>query len=160
MFWISRELVAWPWMKLTSNQRECYPLCLNSHFAIGLFSNLPMSELGYCVTFAFVIDRAGIFVKSRVVFSFLFFVIFLFLIKHWIILIYEPLLDYSPHLAPCDPWLFLNIKSPWYGVEVIKENMTTQLMAIPKKEFENCFGKRKECWRNCIRCRGVYIESD
>jgi hypothetical protein len=42
----------------------------------------------------------------------------------------------------------------------IKENATRQLMAIPKKEFSDCFEKWKERWDKCVRSQGEYFEGD
>ena len=36
----------------------------------------------------------------------------------------------------------------------VKENATRQLMAIPKKDFSDCFEKWKECWDKCVRSQG------
>jgi hypothetical protein len=40
------------------------------------------------------------------------------------------------------------------------KNTTRQLMAIPKKEFSDCFEKWKEHWDKCVRSLGVYFEGD
>ena len=42
----------------------------------------------------------------------------------------------------------------------IKENTARQLMAIPKKDFANCFEKWKERWDKCVRSQGEYFEGD
>jgi hypothetical protein len=42
----------------------------------------------------------------------------------------------------------------------IKEKATRQLMAIPKKEFSDCFEKWKERWKTCVRSQGEYLEGD
>ena len=64
--------------------------------------------------------------------------------------------SYSPDLAPCDSWLFPKLKSPLQGkrfqtVDEIQENTTGQLMAIPAKDFAECFERWKRCWENCVR---------
>ena len=33
-------------------------------------------------------------------------------------------------------------------------------MAIPKKDFSDCFEKWKECWDKCVRSQGEYFEGD
>jgi hypothetical protein len=38
--------------------------------------------------------------------------------------------------------------------------ITRQLMAIPKKEFSDCFEKWKERWDKCVRSQGEYFEGD
>jgi hypothetical protein len=68
-------------------------------------------------------------------------------------------------LAPCDFWLFSKLKMPLKGgrfqtANEIKENATRQLMAIPKKEFSDCFEKWKECWDKCVRSQKEYFEGD
>jgi hypothetical protein len=42
----------------------------------------------------------------------------------------------------------------------IKENATRQLMAIPKKDFSDCFEKWKERWDKCVRSQGEYFEGN
>ena len=37
-FWISRELVAWPWCNLAASQRRPYCACVNGHALVGLVS--------------------------------------------------------------------------------------------------------------------------
>ena len=70
---------------------------------------------------------------------------------------------YSPDLTPCDFWLFSKVKLPLKGrrfqtANEMKENVTRQLMAIPKKDFSDCFEKWKECWDKCVRPQGEYFE--
>jgi len=86
-----------------------------------------------------------------------------FLVKHRITQVCRP--PYSPDLAPCDFWLFSKLKLPLIGMRFqtanrIKENATRQLMAIPKKDFSDCFEKRKERWDKCVRSQGEYSEGD
>jgi len=66
----------------------------------------------------------------------------LFLVKHRITQVCQS--PYSPDLALCDFWLFSKLKLPLKGrrfptTNEIKENATRQLMAIPKKDFSDCF---------------------
>ena len=37
-FWITRELVKWPWFNLAASQRRPYCACVNSHSPMGLVS--------------------------------------------------------------------------------------------------------------------------
>ena len=72
---------------------------------------------------------------------------------------------YSPDLAPCDFWLFPKLKSPFKGkrfqtISEIQENTTGQLMAIPTKDFAECFEQWKGCWENCVRSQGAYFKRD
>jgi hypothetical protein len=46
------------------------------------------------------------------------------------------------------------------AVEEIKENVTRQLMVIPKEDFVDCFEKWKGCWDNCIIFQEEYFERD
>ena len=71
----------------------------------------------------------------------------------------------EPDLAPCNFWLFPKLKSPLKGrrfqtVNEIQENTAMQLMAIPTKDFGECFEQWKRCWGNCVRSRGAYFEGD
>ncbi|XP_042236618.1 CAD protein-like, partial [Homarus americanus] len=72
---------------------------------------------------------------------------------------------YSPDLAPFDFWLFSKLKSLLKGrrfqtVDEIKENVTRQLMKIPKEDFADCFEKWKGRWEKCVRFQGGYFEGD
>ncbi|KAF6302991.1 hypothetical protein mRhiFer1_008728 [Rhinolophus ferrumequinum] len=72
---------------------------------------------------------------------------------------------YSPDLAPSDFFLYLKIKETLKGrhlddIQDIKCNAMTALMAIPEKEFQNCFEGWTRCWRWCITSQGEYFEGD
>ena len=41
-----------------------------------------------------------------------------------------------------------------------QENMTGQLMAIPTKDFAECFEQWKRHWESCVRSQGAYFEGD
>jgi hypothetical protein len=76
------------------------------------------------------------------------------LAKHHITQVCQP--PYSPDLVPCEFWFFSKLKMPLKGrrfqiANEIMENMTRQLMAIPKKKFSDCFEKWKERWDKCMR---------
>ena len=45
-------------------------------------------------------------------------------------------------------------------VTEIQENTTGQLMAIPTKDFAECFEQWKRCWENCVRSQGANFEGD
>ena len=77
--------------------------------------------------------------------------------KHQITQVTQP--QYSPDLALCDFWLFPKLKSPLKGkrfqtINEIQENTMGQLMAIPTKDFANCF---EQCWE---RSQGAYFKGD
>ena len=83
------------------------------------------------------------------------------LAKDQITQVAQPL--YSPDLVPCDFWLFPNLELPFKGkrFHIIYEDhkhMTGQLIAIPTKDFAECFEQWKRCWENCVRSEGAYSE--
>ena len=70
---------------------------------------------------------------------------------------------YNPNLAPCNFWFFPKLKSRLKGklfqtIDEIQENMTGQLMAIPTKDFTECFEQWKRHWENCVRSQCAYFE--
>ena len=80
-----------------------------------------------------------------------------FLVKHQITQVTQA--PYSPDLVPCNFWLFPKLKSSLKGkrfqtVDEIQENMMEQLMAIPTKDFVECFEQWKRHWENCVRSQG------
>ncbi|PNF32543.1 hypothetical protein B7P43_G02463 [Cryptotermes secundus] len=69
----------------------------------------------------------------------------------------------SPGMAPCDFWLYPRLKTPLKGsrfdsCEDIIQNATTQLHAITKEAFQNCFQRLKERWAKCVESQGAYFE--
>ena len=81
-----------------------------------------------------------------------------FLVKHQITQVTQA--PYSPDLVPCNFWLFPKLKSSLKGkrfqtVDEIQENMMEQLMAIPTKDFVECFEQWKRHWENCVRSQGA-----
>ena len=65
----------------------------------------------------------------------------------------------------CDFWLFPKLKSLLKGkrfqtLDKTQENKKGQLMAIPTKDFAECFEQWKRCWENCMRSHGAYFEGD
>ena len=60
--------------------------------------------------------------------------------KHGIPVIHQP--PYSPHMAPCDFWLFLKLKTTSKGShfesrEDIIQNATAKVITIPKEASQN-----------------------
>ena len=85
-----------------------------------------------------------------------------FLAKHQITQVTQP--RYRPDWVPCDFWFFPKLKSP-LKVEIsdhqwTQENTKGQLMAIPTKDFAECFEPWKRCWGDCVRSQGAYFEGD
>jgi len=86
-----------------------------------------------------------------------------FLAKHNILSLPQP--PYSPDLAPCDFFLFPQLKKTMKGcrfnyVEDIQANATRQLRAITKSDYQRCFRRWQECWNKCIQAQGHYFEGD
>ena len=86
-----------------------------------------------------------------------------FLAKHNIPSLPQP--PYPPDYAPCDFFLFPQLKKTMKGrrfdyVEDIKANATRQLRAITKSEYQMCFLQRQERWNKCIQAQGHYFEGD
>jgi len=85
------------------------------------------------------------------------------LAKHGTAVIPHP--PYSPDLAPLDFFLFPKLKSTLKGkrfesIDEIKTNSVTELKAIPKDAFLECFQKWKKRWDKCIKRGGEYFEGD
>ena len=86
-----------------------------------------------------------------------------FLAKHNIPSFQQPL--YSPDLAPCDFFLFPQLKKTMKGrrfdyVEDIQANATRQLRAIKKCDYQRCFRQWQERCNKCIQAHGHYFEGD
>jgi len=69
---------------------------------------------------------------------------------------------YSPDLAPCDFFLFPQLKKTMKGrrfdyVEDIQANATR---AIAKRDYERSFRQWQERWSKCIQAKGRYFEGD
>jgi len=72
---------------------------------------------------------------------------------------------YSPDLALCDFFLFLQLKKTMKGcrfdyTENIQANTTRQLRAITKSDYQKCFCQWQERWNKCIQAQGHYFEGD
>lgn len=70
---------------------------------------------------------------------------------------------YSPDLAPCDFFLFPEVKKRLRGkrfesVEAAVEAMNEVLSDIPKSDFKNCFDRWFSRMDQCIRVAGEYFE--
>ena len=76
-----------------------------------------------------------------------------------------PHLPYSPDLAPCDFWLFPEVKMTMKGkgfeaIQDIEAAKTAQLKTLTEEDFQNCFRKWQERWDKCVRTEGEYFEWD
>ena len=72
---------------------------------------------------------------------------------------------YSPDIAPCDFWLFPNLKLGLKGerfatIEDIKVNATANLRAIPIEGYQRCFQQLQSRWSKCVCAEGRYFEGD
>jgi histone-lysine N-methyltransferase SETMAR len=86
-----------------------------------------------------------------------------FLTKHNIPLLPHP--PYSPDLAPCDFFLFPQLKKTMKGrrfddIEQIQANATRQMRAIPQSDYQRCFLQWQERWNKCVHSQGNYFEGD
>lgn len=76
-----------------------------------------------------------------------------------------PQAPYSPDMAPCDYFLFPEMKKTLKGrrfdsIDAIKEESLKKLKDIPKSAFERCFENWKKRWQKCIIVQGEYFEGD
>jgi hypothetical protein len=72
---------------------------------------------------------------------------------------------YSPDLAPCDFFLFPQMKKvlkrkQFADVEEVKKKTTEALKGITLQEFQDCFKKWKTRLDQCIASNGQYFERD
>jgi len=86
-----------------------------------------------------------------------------FLAKHNIPSLPHP--PYSPDLAPCDFFLFLQLKKTMKGCrfddnEEVQANAMRQMRAITKSDFQRCFRQWQERWNKFIQAQGHYFEGD
>ena len=70
---------------------------------------------------------------------------------------------YSPDLAPCDFFLFPQLKGIIKGirfmdVEAIKEAVTRELRAILEQAFQDCMALWQQCMESCVEKQGDYFE--
>ena len=116
--WISREPFTWPWCNLVASQRRPYCSYVNSLCHVGLVSRqwdavdgaIRSSSSQQCAC-PFYSSRAGFF---------------------WQIIASPRSVSppYSPDLAPCDFWLFPNLKSPLKGSIFVDETVTQYTSSV------------------------------
>jgi hypothetical protein len=68
-------------------------------------------------------------------------------------------LPYSPHVAPCDFWLFPKLKTALKGhrfsdIADIQGHATTILQSIPEEEIQKCFEQWKHRLTKSIGAQG------
>jgi len=85
-----------------------------------------------------------------------------FLASHGIPVIQQP--PYSPEMAPCDFWLFPQLKTVLKGkrfedIDTIKKNVMSTLNTIPKDSFQKCFQQWQDHWKQCVSSQGEYFEN-
>jgi len=85
-----------------------------------------------------------------------------FLANHGFPVIQQP--PYSPDMAPCDFWLFPQLKTVMKGkrfedIDAIKKNAMSILNTIPKDTFKKCFQRWQDRWKQCVNSRGEYFEN-
>ena len=71
----------------------------------------------------------------------------------------------SPDLAPCDYFLFPELKKAMKGKrfessEDMKSSTTDILKAISKEDFQKCFQQWQERWNKCVCAEVQYFEGD
>ncbi len=74
-------------------------------------------------------------------------------------------LAHSPDLAPCDFWLFPQLKAALQGqhFEITEECITTEqtfLNSLSSDDFEKTFTKWQDRMRFCLVVQGAYFEKD
>ena len=68
---------------------------------------------------------------------------------------------YSPHLAPCDFWLFLKLRGYQYEtIEEMKEGTTKIADTLTQKDYHGTFQKLLERYKKCLAAGGDYFEGD
>ena len=72
---------------------------------------------------------------------------------------------YSRDLAPCDFWLFPNLKEKLRGcryerIEDTKEAVTKVIDTLTQEDFNGAFQKFLERCNKCIAAGGYYLEGD
>ena len=69
--------------------------------------------------------------------------------------------SYSPHLAPCDFWLFPKLRGCHYKTtEEMKEAVTKVIDTLTQEEFHGAFQKLLERYNKSIAAGGDYFEGD
>ena len=77
----------------------------------------------------------------------------IFLASHGIPIIQQP--PYSPDMAPCDFWLFPQLKTVLKGkrfedIDAIKKNATSTLNTVPGDSLKKCFQQWQYHWKQCV----------
>ena len=68
---------------------------------------------------------------------------------------------YSLDLAPCDFWLFSNLRGCRYQTsEEVKEAVTKVIDTLTQEDFYGAFQKLLERYNKCIAAGGDYFEGD
>ena len=68
---------------------------------------------------------------------------------------------YSPDLAPCDFWLFPNLRGCCYeAIKEMKEAVTMVLDTLTQEAFHGFLQKLLERYNKCIAARGDYFERE
>ena len=72
---------------------------------------------------------------------------------------------YSPDLAPCDFYVFLEMKLRLKGwsflsIDEIQAESQLALNTIRPADFNECFQKWQNRWDRCIQAQGDYFEGD
>ena len=68
---------------------------------------------------------------------------------------------YSPHLAPCDFWLFPRLRGCRFEtIEEMKVAVTKVIDTLTQKDFHGAFQKLLERYNKCIAAGGDYFEGD
>ena len=72
-----------------------------------------------------------------------------------------PQLPYSPHLAPCDFWLFPKLRGFRYEtIEEMKEAVTKVIDTLTQEDFHGALQTLLERYNKCIIAGGDYFEGD
>jgi hypothetical protein len=76
-----------------------------------------------------------------------------------------PCPPYSPDLAPCDCFFFLQLKETikcrqFDDVEKIQANTTRQMRAITQSYYQRCFHQWQERRNKCIQAQGHYTSKE
>jgi hypothetical protein len=72
---------------------------------------------------------------------------------------------YSPHLAPCDFFLFPKMKLKLKGrrfdtIEQIQAEWQTVLDSVTERDFQEAFQKWGRWWDRCVHAGGNCFEGD
>ena len=68
---------------------------------------------------------------------------------------------YSPHLAPCNFWLFPKLRGFRHEtIEEMKEAVTKFIYTLTQEDFHGAFQKLLERYKKCIAAGGDYFKGD